>query len=187
MRISPANRRRISYVKYFNGFSLRGEETLFAGYLNESDFTVAGFSYGAQLALEAVYHSDQRVEKLILLSPAFFQTEKKSFVRAQLRYFEQDKKSYIQQFLSNVAYPCRVDLTPYLDEGSSAALEALLTYCWESEKINEVLDRGTKIEVYLGGRDKIIKSEEAFAFFSSLTTTYLIKDAGHLLIGSEGF
>ena len=168
-------------MKYFNGFSLRGEERLFSAYLDESDFTIAGFSYGAQLAFETAYHSDQRVEKLILLSPAFFQTEKKSFVRAQLRYFEQDQKSYIQQFLSNVAYPSRVDLSPYLERGSSEALEALLTYQWDSEKINEVLERGTQIEVYLGGRDKIIKSEEAFAFFSALTATYLIKDAGHLL------
>ena len=168
-------------MKYFNGFSLQSEDKLFSAYLDESDFTIAGFSYGAQLAFETAYHSDQRVEKLILLSPAFFQTEKKSFVRAQLRYFEQDQKSYIQQFLSNVAYPSRVDLSPYLERGSSEALEALLTYQWDSEKINEVLERGTQIEVYLGGRDKIIKSEEAFAFFSSLTTTYLIKDAGHLL------
>ncbi len=183
MRISPANRRRILSVKFFNGFSLRGEETLFASYLNESDFTIAGFSYGAQLAFEAVYHSDQRVEKLILLSPAFFQTEKKSYVRTQLRYFKQDRKSYIQQFLSNVAYPSSINLSPYMERGSSEALEALLRYQWDSEKIAEVLARGTQIEVYLGGKDKIINSEEAFAFFSELTMTYLIKDAGHLLIG----
>lgn len=169
-------------MKYFNGFSLRGEEVLFAAYLDESDFTLVGFSYGAQLAFESAYHSDQRIEKLILLSPAFFQVEKKSFVRAQLRYFEQEKKSYIQQFMDNVSYPSRVDLSPYLDEGSSEALEALLTYQWDSEKIDEVLARGTQIEVYLGGRDKIINSEEAFTFFSGLTTTYLIKDAGHLLM-----
>ncbi len=185
MRISPANRPKRLSVKYFNGFSLRGEEVFFATYLDESDFTVAGFSYGAQLAFEAVYHSDQRIEKLILLSPAFFQAEKKSFVRAQLRYFEQDKKSYIQQFMRNVAYPSRVNLSLYLDAGSSESLESLLTYQWDSEKIAEVLERGTQIEVYLGGRDKIIKSEEAFTFFSALTTTYLVKDAGHLLMGKE--
>lgn len=169
-------------MKYFSGFSLRGEEAFFGPYLDESDFTVAGFSYGAQLAFEAACHSHQRVEKLILLSPAFFQTEKKSFIRAQLHYFEQDKKSYIQQFMNNVAYPATLDLSPYLDEGSSEALEALLAYQWDSEKIGELLARGTQIEVYLGGRDKIIKSEEAFTFFSALTTTYLIKDVGHLLM-----
>ena len=185
MKISPANRRRRLSVKYFNGFSLRGEEALFANYLDESNFTIAGFSYGAQLAFEAVYHNDQRVEKLVLLSPAFFQNEKKSFVRAQLRYFEKDQESYIQQFLSNVAYPSKVNLSNYLERGSGEALEALLRYQWDSEKMAEVLARGTQIEVYLGGKDRIINSEDAFDFFSSLTATYLIKDAGHLLMRRE--
>jgi pimeloyl-ACP methyl ester carboxylesterase len=168
-------------VKYFNGFSLRGEEKLFEVYLDESDFAVAGFSFGAQLAFEYAYHSDGRIEKLILLSPAFFQNEKKSFIRTQLRYFEQDKQAYREQFLANVAYPVQVDLSAYLDNGSKEELESLLTYRWSSEKIVELLERGTKIEVYLGGRDKIINSDTAFTFFSALTTSYLIKEAGHLL------
>ena len=170
-----------SSVKYFNGFSLRGEETFFSAFLDESDFSVAGFSYGAQLAFEEVYRSRDRVEKLTLLSPAFFQSEKKSFVRLQLRAFEKEREGYIEQFLANVAYPSRLDLSDYLQPGSREELEALLSYRWESEKIAEVLDRGTKIEVYLGGRDRIIKSDDAFSFFSALTVTYLIKDAGHLL------
>ena len=168
-------------MKYFNGFSLRGEEELFSDFVSREDFTLVGFSYGAQLAFEEAYRSRKRVEKLILLSPAFFQTEKKSFVRLQLRFFEQDKDAYIHQFLANVAYPSEIDPTGYLDAGSSAELEALLTYRWEERKIIELLERGTQIEVYLGGRDKIIKSDDAFEFFSTLTVTYLIKDAGHLL------
>lgn len=169
-------------MKYFSGFSLYGEERLFSRYLEEGDYTVAGFSYGAQQAFEAAYHSPQRVEKLILLSPAFFQIEKKSFIRAQLRYFEQDRHSYIKQFIQNVAYPSTLDLSPYLQTGTSEALEALLTYHWKSEQINELLDRGTQIEVFLGAQDKIIQSKEAFDFFSALTTTYLIKEVGHLLV-----
>ncbi len=169
-------------MKYFNGFSLHGEESLFSPFLKKNDFIVAGFSYGAQLAFENVYQSKERIEKLILLSPAFFQTEKKSFVRAQLRYFEQDSRAYLQQFLSNVSYPSKISLSPYVANGNSEALEALLTYQWDEMRIKELLERGTQIEVYLGGQDKIIKSDEAFAFFSALTTTYLIKDAGHLLL-----
>jgi len=168
-------------VKYFNGFSLQGEEVLFEAYLDESEYAVAGFSLGAQLAFEYAYHSDRRIEKLILLSPAFFQNEKRSFIRAQLRYFEQDKRAYTKQFLSNVAYPGSVDLSAYLDIGSREALESLLTYRWSSERIAELLGRGTQIEVYLGGQDKIINSDTAFTFFSALTTSYLIKKAGHLL------
>jgi hypothetical protein len=60
-------------------------------------------------------------------------------------------------------------------------LEALLTYQWNERKINELLSRGKQIEVYLGGRDRIVQSDKAFEFFSALTVTYLIKDAGHLL------
>ena len=168
-------------MKYFNGFSLRGEEKLFEAYLDKSSFTVAGFSFGAQSAFEYAYHSDRRIEKLILLSPAFFQNEKKSFIRAQLRYFKQDKQAYTGQFLANVAYPSSVDLSLYFDIGTKEELESLLTYRWNREKITELLERGTKIEVYLGARDKIIKSDAAFTFFSVLTTSYLIKEAGHLL------
>ena len=168
-------------MKYFNGFSLSGEEKFFTSFLDKSDFTIAGFSYGAQVAFESVYRSQERVEKLILLSPAFFQLEKKSFIRAQLRYFDQDSDVYIEQFLNNVTYPAKVDLSPCLSIGKREDLEALLTYRWEEKKITEILKRGTQIEVYLGGGDKIIQSDQAFAFFSELTTTDLIKGAGHLL------
>ena len=166
---------------YFNGFSLRGEEYLFSGFTDENDFTVAGFSYGAQKAFEYAYSSPERVEKLILLSPAFFQNEKESFKRAQLRYFEKDRKSYISQFLANATYPSDIDLLSYLDTGESRQLETLLNYQWDKERIDDLLDRGTDIEVYLGGKDRIIKSKDAFDFFSESALTYLIKDAGHIL------
>ncbi len=168
-------------MKYFNGFSLSGEEEFFASFLDRSDFTIAGFSYGAQIAFETLYRSQERIEKLILLSPAFFQSEKKSFIRTQLRYFDQDHGMYIQQFLNNVTYPAKVDLSPHLSVGKREYLEALLSYRWEEKKIIELLERGTQIEVYLGGEDKIIQSNQAFTFFSELTTTELVKDAGHLL------
>ena len=62
--------------KYFNGFSLQNEEELFSEYLLQSELCVAGFSYGAQKAFEYVYKSKERIDRLILLSPAFFQTQK---------------------------------------------------------------------------------------------------------------
>jgi len=168
-------------MKYFNGFSLQGEETLFSSYLIESEYCVAGFSYGAQQALEDVYASKVRIDRLILLSPAFFQTQKPSFSRTQLRYFEAGQEAYVKQFLSNVAHPSSTDLSNYLNVGTKEALESLLTYKWDTNKIQEVLDRGTTIEVFLGKDDKIIDAQVAFDFFSPLTTTYFIKDAGHLL------
>ena len=167
--------------KYFNGFSLQNEEELFSEYLIQSELCVAGFSYGAQRAFEYVYESKERIDRLILLSPAFFQTQKPSFIRTQLRYFENGQQSYVEQFLKNVAYPSDVDLLDYLQIGTAQKLEALLTYEWDTEKIKMVLDRGTTIEVFLGSKDKIIDAEAAFEFFSELMTTYFIKDAGHLL------
>ena len=90
---------------YFNGFSLQNEKELFAPYLVDSDYCVAGFSYGAQQAFEYVYHAKERIDRLILLSPAFFQTQKPSFIRTQLRYFEAGQEAYVKQFLANVSYP----------------------------------------------------------------------------------
>ena len=167
-------------MKYFNGFSLRAEERLFDAYLLDSDFCVAGFSYGAQQALEYTYHATERIDRLILLSPAFFQTQKASFIRAQLRYFKTDKDAYVSQFLKNVSYPSDYDLHAYVDAGSAEALESLLSYTWEAQKIETILARGTVIEVFMGAKDKIVDTEEARKFFIQ-TTNYILKDAGHLL------
>ncbi len=168
-------------MRYFSGFSLQAEQSLFRDYLIHSEYCVAGFSYGAQQALEYVLASSTRIDRLILLSPAFFQTQKSSFIRAQLRYFETDQHAYIEQFLKNVTAPSAYMLDTYLNVGTKEELEALLTYQWESAKIQEVLAKGTVIEVFLGSDDKIIDVQEAFLFFKALTTTYFIKGVGHLL------
>lgn len=168
-------------MKYFNGFSLQNEKELFTPYLVKSDYCVSGFSYGAQQAFEYVYHAKVRIDRLILLSPAFFQTQKPSFIRTQLRYFEAGKEAYVKQFLSNVAYPSKVELSGYLEIGSKEELEALLSYRWDNKKIQEVLNRGITIEVFLGTEDKIIDAKDAFQFFESSCTTYLLKKSGHLL------
>lgn len=166
---------------YFNGFSLQDEAQFFSEYLVRNDFTVAGFSYGAQQAFEYVYAAEQRVDRLILLSPAFFQTRKPSFIRTQLRYFQNGQEAYVRQFLANVAYPSQIDLSSCLNIGTYEELEALLTYQWDIEKIKEVMDRGTIIEVFLGGKDKIIDAQAVFEFFRDSATVYFIKNVGHLL------
>ncbi len=170
-------------MKYFNGFSLQNEEGLFSEYLIQSELCVTGFSYGAQKAFEHVYESKERIDRLILLSPAFFQTQKPSFIRTQLRYFEAGKETYIKQFLANITDPLSLDLSNYLKVGSKEELEALLTYTWDKQKIQAVLDRGTTIEVFLGKDDKIIDAQAAFDFFELLVTIYFIKDVGHVLRG----
>jgi len=169
-------------MKYFNGFSLKNEEIFFQDYIIDSDYCVAGFSYGAQRAFEFVYNSPNRVDRLILLSPAFFQDHKKSFIRTQLRYYKSNPQAYIEQFIQNIIYPSNIELEEYLDMGKYNELETLLTYIWDRDKIIELIDRGVTIEVFIGGKDKILNPQKSFEFFSKLTTTYLIKDAGHLLL-----
>jgi pimeloyl-ACP methyl ester carboxylesterase len=169
-------------MKYFNGFSLKNEEIFFQDYIIDSDYCVAGFSYGAQRAFEFVYNSLNRVDRLILLSPAFFQDHKKSFIRTQLRYYKSNPQAYIEQFIQNIIYPSNIELEEYLDMGKYNELETLLTYIWDRDKIIELIDRGVTIEVFIGGKDKILNPQKSFEFFSKLTTTYLIKDAGHLLL-----
>jgi len=168
-------------MKYFNGFSLSNEEKCFKEQLVDSDYCVAGFSYGAQQAFEYVYNSSKRIDRLILLSPAFFQDHKKSFIKTQLRYYKADPKAYTEQFLKNVAYPSKIDLEPYLSSGTVEELESLLTYTWDVEKILELKERGVSIEVFMGEEDKIVDASKSFEFFSTLVTVYLFKDRGHLL------
>lgn len=168
-------------MKYFSGFSLHNEEDLFEEYISNTKTTVVGFSYGAQKAFDYVYETKNRVDRLILLSPAFFQTEKKSFIRTQLRYYDTNQTNYIKQFSLNTTYPSQIDISKYLAAGNNKELESLLAYQWDQDKIQELLDRNITIEVFLGMQDKIIDADEADDFFSKNTRTYIIKSVGHLL------
>jgi len=168
-------------MKYFHGFSLKKEEKFFKEYLIESDYAVAGFSYGAQKAFEYAYRTKERIDRLILLSPAFFQNQKKSFIRTQLRYFKANKEEYKEQFLKNVAYPSSVNLSDYISDGSEEELEELLSYQWDKEKIKELLNRGVTIEVFMGESDKIVDAKKSFELFEALVPVYFFKGRGHLL------
>jgi len=167
---------------YFNGFALKGEEKFFEEQLINSDFCVAGFSYGAQKAFEYAYNSTERIDRLILLSPAFFQNHKKSFIRTQLRYYKADETSYAEEFLKNVIFPSNINLYDYLDINKYEELETLLSYVWDREKFLELIERGVRIEVFMGEEDKIVNSEKSYEFFSELTTVYLLKNRGHMLM-----
>jgi len=173
-------------VIYFSGFCLRGESELFADWLVESDYAVAGFSYGAIRAMEYALESPRRIDRLLLFSPAFFQTRKERFLRMQLDAFRKDPQEYRRTFFRNVAYPAAIDLSAYEAEGSAEELEALLTYRWEEEKIREVTKRGTIVEVFIGEKDRIIDAKGALEFFIPLATaTYRFREAGHILCDGE--
>lgn len=170
-------------MKFFSGFSLQDEKELFTQYLLNSDFCVSGFSQGAIEAFEFVYtHPKSRVDRVILISPAFFQNKKNSYKRLQLHHYKLNPTLYIQNFLTNVAYPSDFNLKSYYKEGAFEQLDTLLHYEWQKEKIKEVLARGVIIEVFIGKSDKIVDSQESFDFFSKLVPVYLFKDKGHLLM-----
>lgn len=167
---------------YFSGFCLNNEEKLFDSLFMPSDYNVVGFSYGAQKALEYSLASTSRIDKLILLSPAFFQSSSPSFIRAQERYFSNNTDQYIEQFYTNVAFPVDSSMIEHFkSQGTAQELKELLTYLWDEEKLKILINRGIEIEVFVGGMDKIVDTKQCIDFFSKICTVYLIKNAGHLL------
>ena len=168
-------------MKYFNGFCLRGEEELFTSYHDKGSYTIVGFSYGAIKAFEYCLNTKKRVDKLILLSPAFFQENSTSFKRTQLLYFKKDSTSYIKNFLSNCAYPTKLELSKYLHHDTKEDLKKLLHYTWDEKNLKQLSANKTEIEVHLGQNDKILNSKKAYEFFKEFATVYYYKDKGHIL------
>jgi pimeloyl-ACP methyl ester carboxylesterase len=168
-------------VIYFSGFSLKDEGELFKEYLIEGDFTVSGFSLGAIEAFEYVLNADDRIDRLQLISPAFFQTKDKKFKRLQTINYKKNQEAYEKEFLKNIAYPSSIDLDRYFKKDTLISLERLLNYEWMENELKKVRDRGVDIEIYLGSKDKIIDAKKAFDFFKKYATVYYIKEKGHIL------
>lgn len=168
-------------MRFYSGFSLANDKQLFEAYLKESEFCVAGFSYGAIKAFDDVLHSGTRVDTLQLFSPAFFQDKNEKFKRMQMMYINKDKKAYLDNFMQSCFAPANVDNRVLLKEGDSEELDELLHYEWKADKLKALCDRGVEIEVYLGNDDRIIDAEKAKEFFLPYATTYMINHAGHTL------
>ena len=167
---------------YFSGFCLKDEYSLFE--LDLKQFDVAGFSYGAIKAFDYAFEkikNHKRVNKLILLSPAFFQNEDNKFKRMQLIHFKKNKSIYINNFIKNVTYPSDIKIDKYLKEGTFDELKELLYYTWDKKKIDFLIQNGVKLEVYLGKKDKIIDTIQATNFFKEFGEVYFIKQVGHIL------
>jgi len=169
-------------VIYFSGFCLKGESELFADWLIESDYAVAGFSLGAILALEFALQSESRIDRLLLFSPAFFQTLPERFGTRQLRAWDRDPEAYRKQFFQNCAAPSDRDLSPYAAEGTREELAFLLSYHWEEKKLRRIRECGTIVEVFVGEEDRIIDAAGAIEFFTPrVDALYRFRHAGHIL------
>jgi len=159
-------------MKYFSGFCLKEEKELFKDFLEEKEFVVAGFSYGAQKALDYVLDCKTRVDKLQLISPAFF-TYPERIIKMNLEFFERDKEKYLQNFFKK----CGFFNEKYIGDCEIGDLKALFSYDWKKiEKLKNV-----KLEVFLGEEDKIISIKSAREFFKTYGHVYLIKKANHFL------
>jgi hypothetical protein len=165
---------------YFSGFSLKNEQELFNQYIEKSDFTISGFSYGAIKALEYVLNTNNRVDKLQLFSPAYFNDKDKKYKRMQLMYFKKDTASYCNNFLENSGFPQSLS-SRYFQMGTYEELHDLLNYEWMNEKLLQVIEKNITIEVFLGSEDQIINSSEALEFFRKFSEVYYIKNKGHIL------
>ena len=167
---------------YFSGFCLENEKDIFEQWLFKTDYNVAGFSYGAIKAIEYALKSKNRIERLQLFSPAFFNDKDEKFKKMQLLFFAKDKTSYIQNFLKNIASDSDINMQQYFKEGNKEELKELLYYHWEAKKLQELLKKGVVIEVFLGENDKIINSKKALEFFKeNATNVYFFKRANHIL------
>ncbi|MBE0498454.1 MAG: pimelyl-ACP methyl ester esterase BioV [Campylobacterales bacterium] len=172
-------------MTFYSGFSLSHDKRLFDPYLKASEYTIAGFSYGAISAFEEALKSEKRIDTLQLFSPAFFQDKNEKFKRMQLIYFLKEKQAYLKNFLSSCFSPAPIDESVVMEQGSEEQLRELLYYEWKTDKLKALKDRGVEIEVYLGSEDRIIDPKKSKAFFLPFATTYMINRAGHTLQTKE--
>lgn len=167
--------------KFYSGFCLKNEETIFDNYLIKDDYTFSGFSHGAIKAFKEALSSEKRVDLLQLFSPAFFQTQDKKFLRMQVMFFKKNKNDYCNKFLKNITFPSSLNMQKYFLDGTYEELDELLNFVWKEEDLEALVKKGTKIEIYLGDKDKIIDSFKACEFFKNYGTVYFIKNVGHIL------
>ncbi len=163
---------------FFSGFLLENEQELFKEYIDDSKYSVAGFSYGAIRAYKYFLKSQKRIDKLQLFSPAFFQNKDEKFKRLQLLAYQKDPLKYKKNFLKNISYPSLYDMSRYCIDADISQLKELLYYKWN---LSEAIKKDLFIEVYLGEKDKIVDSKEAMEFFKEFATVYFIKKVGHIL------
>ena len=87
----------------------------------------------------------------------------------------------MQYFFENISFPSSINCNDYFTLGTYDELDELLNYEWSEEKLQELVNKGVKMEVYLGANDKIVEASKAKEFFIKYASVYYIKDVGHIL------
>ncbi len=172
-------------MKFFSGFCICNEKDFFKEFVQESEFCIAGFSFGAQKAIDYALNSNKRIDKIQLLSPSFFDYNKR-IIDLNLKAFKKNKNEYIKSFLTKAGIKkWKMENGKWkINEGevkinycTEQDLKKLFTFEWE--KIKKL--KNIKIEVFLGEYDKIVSVEKAYHFFKNYADIYLIKKANHFL------
>ncbi len=163
---------------YFSGFGLANEQELFKDYLDDRDFVVSGFSYGAIGAMDYARQTHNRINKLQLLSPAFFQDRTTSFKKRELIYYIKNPTGYMEKFYENITDQ---NIDRYKATTTKEQLDELLNYEWKTDNLKRLCDRGTTVEIFLGFCDTITPNDAVIRFFKDFATIYQYKDKGHML------
>jgi len=170
-------------MTFYSGFSLQNEEYLFEKFINKSEYTVCGFSYGAIKAFKHVkekLEQGSRVDTLQLFSPAFFQTKNDKFKRLQMLAHSKNRVEYMRQFIDSCFAPYEKKIVEF-KKSTKDELNELLSYEWNTKELEELINKGLHVEVYLGSEDKIIDVKGAREFFLEVSTVTYIKNANHFL------
>ena len=170
-------------MKFYSGFSLSNEDGYFDDYIDKSKYSISGFSYGSIFACKEVLeylNNSKRVDTLQLFSPVFFQNKSDKFKRLQTMSYKKDKEEYLEHFIKSCFLPYKEKSLERI-ESTSEELDELLRYEWDIKELQYIQNSGVKIEVYLGGEDKIIDVLGAKEFFLPISTVTYIKDANHFL------
>jgi hypothetical protein len=172
-------------MKFYSGFSLKNEHYFFDAYINHSEYTVCGFSYGAIKAFRYVKEQlalRKRVDTLQLFSPAFFSTKDEKFKKLQLLGYRKSRELYLNEFIKLCFLPYKEKKAEHNNRDNIEELEELLYYEWILDELQYLAKKGVKIEVYLGGEDKIIDVGGAREFFMQVATVTYVKEANHFLL-----
>ena len=172
-------------MRFFGGFGFNDDPGLFSetldslGLSNCGAYDVLGFSFGAQKALSFALDSPLRINRLILLSAAFFNDRDSHFAPAQLALFRRGKMGYMRQFLKKIGYA--PEMEDFLGKANERDLAELLAFRFSAEDLAALRARGVLVLAIFGAADKIINVAHAAAFFAPFGIVYTIKNANHLL------
>ena len=168
-------------MTFYSGFSLLNEHHYFESYLENNDYTIAGFSYGAIAAAHDASQSTCRIDTLQLFSPAFFQTKSDSFKRLQLSGFHKSPQEYRNRFLESCFAPYSVHEVELDWNANEEHLRELLYFEWTAELMEPIISKGIRVEVFLGDHDRVIDVVGAREFFLPYATVTSLRTGNHFL------